>query len=240
MHLVSYIFIDYHNGRIKGLSRDGPLILVRPTSLAPLSGSCFPVPNFPVPAFRLPTFRPDYQHPSPCITRPDHTLLRTGFIPDTPFRGEKPVSQQEKAEKVQWRSSDTPFRAGNHVSRTEKHPETCTRAATHLFRTRSLCRDGKKLRKCRSGAATHLFGEKNLCRSRKKREKHSGGAAAHSNIAIRMYQKRHKKKLCIFQIFLTCLISPHFCFSLKEIPRQTLPSEKKHEKDLSFLLVRRQ
>jgi hypothetical protein len=27
MHLVSYIFIDYHNGRIKGLSGDGPFIL---------------------------------------------------------------------------------------------------------------------------------------------------------------------------------------------------------------------
>jgi hypothetical protein len=26
MHLVSYIFIDYHNGRIKGLSGDGPFI----------------------------------------------------------------------------------------------------------------------------------------------------------------------------------------------------------------------
>ena len=48
-----------------------------------------------------------------------------------------------------------------------------------------------------------------------------------------------QKKLCTFQIFLTCIFSSHFCFSLKVIPRQALPSEKKHEKDLSFMLVGR-
>ena len=48
-----------------------------------------------------------------------------------------------------------------------------------------------------------------------------------------------QKNLCIFQIFLTCIFSSHFCFSLKVIPRQALPSAKKHEKDLSFMLVGR-
>ena len=48
-----------------------------------------------------------------------------------------------------------------------------------------------------------------------------------------------QKNLCTFQIFLTCIFSSHFCFSLKVIPRQALPSAKKHEKDLSFMLVGR-
>ena len=39
--------------------------------------------------------------------------------------------------------------------------------------------------------------------------------------------------------FFCMLFSSHFCFSLKEIPRQALPSAKKHEKDLSFMLVGR-
>lgn len=48
-----------------------------------------------------------------------------------------------------------------------------------------------------------------------------------------------QKNLCTFQIFLTCIFSSHFCFSLKVIPGQALPSAKKHEKDLSFMLVGR-
>ena len=48
-----------------------------------------------------------------------------------------------------------------------------------------------------------------------------------------------QKNLCTFQIFLTCIFSSHFCFSLKAIPGQALPSAKKHEKDLSFMLVGR-
>lgn len=97
VHLVSYIFIDYHNGRIKGLSGDGPLILVGPTSLAQLSGSQIsgsqisgPTTNTPVPALAAQTI-----HSSAHASYPTHLF------------GEEALCRSTKCEKHADRARDT-------------------------------------------------------------------------------------------------------------------------------------
>ena len=137
------------------------------------------------------------------------------------------------------------------------------RAATHHFKRKNLYREHRKREKHRCSAATHLFDRKacvaNInndrtpcsaqrhtissrkpCIASTEREKKADAMQRHTlKMQFACINNDIQKNLCTFQIFLTCIFSSHFCFSLKVIPRQALPSAKKHEKDLSFMLVGR-
>ena len=141
--------------------------------------------------------------------------------------------------------------------------EEVVRAATHHFTRKTVYREHRKREKDRCDAAIHHFGKKSCVATREgsrsltavQRYTISGREPCiastergRSTDAVQRHTLKMQfacinydiqKNLCTFQIFLTCIFSSHFCFSLKVIPRQALPSAKKHEKDLSFMLVGR-
>ena len=79
----------------------------------------------------------------------------------------------------------------------------------------------------------HTFSSRKTCIASTEREEKADAMQRHTlKMQFACINYDIQKNLCTFQIFLTCIFSSHFCFSLKVIPRQALPSAKKHEKIL--------
>ena len=110
----------------------------------------------------------------------------------------------------------------------------------HTFSSRKPCIANTEREKNTDAVQRHTFSGRKPCIASTEREKKADVMQRHTlKMQFACINYDIQKNLCTFQIFLTCIFSSHFCFSLKVIPRQALPSAKKHEKDLSFMLVGR-
>ena len=110
----------------------------------------------------------------------------------------------------------------------------------HTFLIRKACVADRDQVRRRWFVQRHTISQGKPCIASTEREKNADVMQRHTlKMQFACINYDIQKNLCTFQIFLTCFFSSHFCFSLKVIPRQALPSAKKHEKDLSFMLVGR-
>ena len=125
------------------------------------------------------------------------------------------------------------------IANTEREKNTDA-VQRHTFFDRKACvaniNNGRRPR----SVQRHTISSRKPCIASTEREKKADETQRHTlKMQFACINYDIQKNLCTFQIFLTCIFSSHFCFSLKVIPRQALPSAKKHEKDLSFMLVGR-
>ena len=110
----------------------------------------------------------------------------------------------------------------------------------HTFSGRKPCIASTESREKADATQRHTISREKACIASTEREKKADVMQRHTlKMQFACINYDIQKNLCTFQIFLTCIFSSHFCFSLKVIPGQALPSAKKHEKDLSFMLVGR-
>ena len=110
----------------------------------------------------------------------------------------------------------------------------------HTFPGRKPCIASTESREKADATQRHTISREKTCIASTEREKNTDAVQRHTlKMQFACINYDIQKNLCTFQIFLTCIFSSHFCFSLKAIPGQALPSAKKHEKDLSFMLVGR-
>ena len=125
------------------------------------------------------------------------------------------------------------------IASTEREKNTDA-VQRHTFFDRKACVANINNDRTPCSAQRHTISSRKPCIASTEREKKADAMQRHTlKMQFACINNDIQKNLCTFQIFLTCIFSSHFCFSLKVIPRQALPSAKKHEKDLSFMLVGR-